>query len=613
MQGFFEHQDRARRNTRLLVALMALGVLGMGAAIYGLLLVFALLGGSALEDMGRLVRPDALLGTVAVTALVVGAASSLRTLSLRKGGSSVAEMLGGRLVSGAPRDALEKRLVNVVEEMAIASGVPVPQVFVLDGEAGINAFAAGFTFDDAAIGVTRGSLEALTREELQGVIAHEFSHILHGDMRLNIRLIGVVYGIVCISLFGRFLMESGSRSSFGSRRGRNDGRAALAAVGLGVFLVGLIGELFGKLIKAAVSRQREFLADASAVQFTRNPGGIAGALKKIGGLGSRVRSARAEEASHLFFGDIHRRFFSFSPLATHPPLSERIRRLDASFEGSVAAELPAAVAAPAEAQALVSQLGTSSAQSLAAGRRILEGLPGPLSAAADSPYAACAIVYALLLADDPGVHAAQRQHILALSGAALDTETTRLGPLVHALAQAQRLPLVELLAPALRELTRDQRAAFSRTVQALVEADRRISLFEYVLSDCVTRWLAADPASHAGARVHYRSLRAVRGELELLLSLIAHAGGAGAERAFTAGAAQLAPLGVSLLPASPHLLSGLSPALAALGALAPLLREQVVSACAQIVLADGRASSDEITLLGAVCIALGCPHPTLPA
>src|SRR4051812_14934448 len=278
------------------------------------------------------------LGTAVATLGVIGTGSFFKTLSLARGGRAVAELLDGRLVNSNSTDAHERKLLNVVEEMAIASGVPVPQVYVMDGEQGINAFAAGHSASDAAISVTRGAMTMLTRDELQGVIAHEFSHLLNGDMKLNLRLMGLIFGILCLTVIGRVLIRTSGKKN------------PLPLLGLALIIIGWVGVLFGRLIQAAVSREREFLADASAVQFTRNPSGLAEALKKIGGLaeGSQLQTNRAEEASHFFFANgLKSRFFGF---ATHPPLIERIKALDPSFDGNYPAtvlpDTPSAPAAP---------------------------------------------------------------------------------------------------------------------------------------------------------------------------------------------------------------------------------------------------------------------------
>ncbi|MFI5306486.1 MAG: M48 family metallopeptidase [Polyangiales bacterium] len=644
MTSFFEHQDKARRNTRVLVGLMVVGVVAMGCAFYALVVIvehqgFArMLSTSALQTP-ELFQPELFFACLLGTAAIVAAASGARALTLRGGGAQIAEMMGGRLVSGSPRDVLEKRVVNVVEEMAIAAGVPVPMVFVLDGEPGINAFAAGFTPDDAAVAVTRGCLEKLSRDELQGVIGHELSHVLNGDMALNIRLMGIVFGIVCLGLLGRLMIRIGNSTSYvsTSRRDRSASPGAvLLLLGLGVVVIGALGELCGKLIKAAVSRQREFLADASAVQFTRNPSGIAGALKKIGGWheGASMQAPHAEEASHFFFGDIRKRLFAGSVLATHPPLALRIRRIDPSFEGSFpevadaiaqpeddgpTLGLAAATPQPVEARAMqpgdvVSRVGTTGADSMQDGRRMLDALPPALRQAAESPFAACSCVFALLLSDEQAVRDAQLAAIEQLAGPSLRTESLRLLNALQALSRRDRLPFVALLAPALRSLSADQRASFGRTVQALTDADARVSIFEYVLGQTLRERLSPESSPHERSRVRYRSLDAVQTELQLLLSLLAHAGaldGDAAQRAFSAGAARLQELRLELLAPSERLLHGLGPALTSLRALSPQLCAKVVDACAHAVLEDKRVTEDEDTLLRAVCDALGCPLPPL--
>jgi Zn-dependent protease with chaperone function len=643
MATFFEQQDRARRHTRILVWLMALAVIGMALSIYALSFSIEQFAGSpSRTPLGppTLFQPQLFLVCFCGTAAVVAIASALRVLSLRGGGAHVAEMLGGRLVSGNPRDPLERRLLNVVEEMAIASGVPVPQVFALDGEPGINAFAAGFSPDDAAVAVTRGSLEKLSRDELQGVIAHEFSHVLNGDMRLNMAMMGIVFGILWIALLGRFLV----RTSVGGEQSSSDRRGSLGAaillLGLGVYVIGLVGELFGKLIKAAVSREREFLADASAVQFTRNPQGIGGALKKIGGLdeGSSVKSVHAEEASHFFFGDfrpdIYNRLWVPGMFATHPPLGERILRIDPSFHGEFPKvgpgiaepeDRPAAqVAAFAKAggraaeprtvapHTVVSQVGTVGGRGVDTSRRLVDSLPSPLRDGAENPFAACAIAYALILSDEESVREAQIARIDALSGMRLRAETLRLHPYVRALARRDRLPLVSLLAPALRRLSRQQGTAFMDTVQAVIDADHAESIFEYVIGQTLRTRLAEEGIAQQRSRVRHFALEDVRSELELLLSLLAHAGdadGRSAPDAFAAGASRLPDIQITFLPESPRLLFGLGVALEEFAALAPALRAQVVDACAHTVLADRRVTDDEETLLRAVCDALGSPLP----
>ena len=325
--NFFQQQDSARRKTFQLVVYFVLAILILIALVYGLLLALGMY--SAGEPVSWW-QPELLLLAAPGVGLVVGGASAFKVAQLASGGQAVALMMGGEEVPGTTTDARQKRLLNVVEEMALAAGVPVPPVYVLE-EPGINAFAAGYAPGDAVVAVSQGCLNYLTRDELQGVVAHEFSHILNGDMRLNIRLIGLIFGIMALSIIGRILMlTSGGRSS-----GRNDSRGGLVLLGLGVFVLGLVGAFFGRLIMAAVSRQREYLADASAVQFTRNPDGIGGALKKIGGLaeGSRIEQSPGRRGrSHVFRQRLRRRGARRTaghppaPRRAHPPARSPVRR-----------------------------------------------------------------------------------------------------------------------------------------------------------------------------------------------------------------------------------------------------------------------------------------------
>jgi Zn-dependent protease with chaperone function len=327
MRNFFEQQDAAQRRTSLLLGCMALAVLAMGSTVFAFAwFVRGILQMRFVRHVPSVLHDDLVLylQCLGVTALAVAATSFVRVITLRGGGTSLAELLGARLVTGQPQDDLDRRLLNVVAEMALAAGTPVPQVYVLDGEHGINALAAGWELGDSIVCTTRGCLEKLTRAELQGVIAHEFSHILHGDARLNLRLMGTVFGMVSVGLAGRHLMRS---------RSREDENGLLMMLGIVLATVGAVGGGLGKLVKAAVNRQREYLADASAVQFTRHPDGIAGALKKIGGYGSCVHSARAEEAAHFFFGEVAAPD-EWAWLSTHPRLADRIRRIEPGFTGA---------------------------------------------------------------------------------------------------------------------------------------------------------------------------------------------------------------------------------------------------------------------------------------
>ncbi|MDE0839521.1 MAG: M48 family metallopeptidase, partial [Kiritimatiellae bacterium] len=449
--NFFQSQEHARRQTAQLVVYYALAVVLIIAGVY-MAIALTFIGVSsqaqhATAEAPRLWNGELALGVTIGTLLIVLMGSVFKVIQLGKGGAAVAESLGAREVNPSTTNKDERKLRNIVEEMSIASGVPMPRIFVMDNEDGINAFAAGFSIDQAVVAVTSGCIQQLTRDELQGVIAHEFSHILNGDMRLNIRLMGVLNGILIIGMLGYFVMRmtlGGGRSSRSDKKG---GAIPIAVMGLIIMAVGYIGVLFGKLIKAAVSRQREFLADASAVQFTRNPDGIANALKKIGGFddGSRVQHAKAEQASHFFFANGVRQSF-VGLFATHPPLEERIRRVDPAFDGELKAnERDAAPAASAHeglsgfagasatperiavsAEQVVDRIGTPTPEHVAYARRLLDELPASLVDAAHEDFGSRAVVYALLLDRRDAIQSAQLTALQASADADVFAEVERL-------------------------------------------------------------------------------------------------------------------------------------------------------------------------------------------
>ena len=546
----------------------------------------------------------------------------------------VAEQLGGRRLNPDSPVPLEQQLLNVVQEMAIASGTSTPPVYLMDNEPGINAFAAGFTPSDAVIGVTRGTAERLTRDELQGVIAHEFSHILNGDMRLNIRLIGLLHGILIIGILGYFVLRMTAFSGYRRSRSRQENSALpLLALGAGLMAVGFFGTLFGNLIKAAVSRQREFLADASAVQFTRHPEGIAGALKKIGGwtAGASVLNPNAPEASHMFFG---RATLGVSGLfSTHPPLAERIRRIDPSWDGTLPEVAPPASAHPAAAgmSALagpsapdrgtwasgsgpMEQIGQPSEAHLRYAARLVESLPAPIVSAAHEPHGARAVVYALLL--DPEAAPRQRQiaHLEKAADRGVYEETLRLMPLVGRLDVRARLPVIDIALPALRGLTLAQYELFKQNVTALVQIDNEIDLFEWALHRILLHDLESHFVTRTPPRVRHRTFASVRPHGELLLSMLAYAGHQDAEsarQAFEEARRTLDLPEVQIRPFGDLQLAALDAALAALEESAPAVKRQVLQAAVACVAADRTVTASEAELLRAISASLGCPMPPL--
>ncbi|HMP06022.1 MAG TPA: M48 family metallopeptidase, partial [Lacipirellulaceae bacterium] len=439
---FYQRQDDVRRATKRLIAMFTLAVVVIvtATAAVAWLAVAGAAQSSALSrgDYGSLraqppMRGEDLMIPLAaggVSLALIGGGSLFKVMQLRGGGHVVAESLGARRVYPDSTDPVERRLLNVVEEMALASGVPVPPVYLMDQEPAINAFAAGYSPSDAVVAVTRGCAEQLSRDELQGVVAHEFSHILNGDMRINIRMIGMLFGILLVGLLGRIVVRSVLHS--GGRRSRNSkdggGVLVLLAAGAALMILGYIGTLIGNLIKAAISRQREFLADASAVQFTRNPTGLAGALKQIGGAtsGSRLQAANAAEASHMYFSQgVWEGLTRLT--ATHPPLAERIRRLEPQWDGKypAGAATGAGVAAPPGAAGLAGAVGGAPVVPVAVVRRaadqvgdpnelhrqyaaaLVDALPAQVKQAAHEPYGSRAVLLGLLTDRKPAIREQQ--------------------------------------------------------------------------------------------------------------------------------------------------------------------------------------------------------------
>lgn len=628
--NFFERQAQARRTSTRLVLLFGLAVAGIVLAVDLAVLVFA--------GADPVMLSLATLGTIAV----IGLGSLFRIASLRGGGEAVALQMGGVPVPEDTRDLNLRRLRNVVEEIAIASGVPVPRLYVLEHEAGINAFAAGYSPSDAVVAVTRGALDRLNRDELQGVIAHEFSHILNGDMRLNIRLIGVLFGILMLAIIGRKILEGGRVG------GRNSkGVGAILAAALVAMLVGYIGLFFGRMIKASVSRSRERLADASSVQFTRQTTGLAGALKKIGGLheGAKLNDrADAEEVSHMLFGD----GVGFSGLfATHPPLLERIRALEPSFRADqleslsrrwsieppqgLAEDVAMGFTGPAQAPPLppaesrhavtppmvAAQVAHPGADDYRRADSIVATLPDALRALATQRDAVVPLLLALLLDDDARIAERQHYEIAARLGPELADEVRRLR--LQALAGLHpmlRLPLASLAFPVLRLRPRPQLEAFMDAMHAAVNADGQVSLFEYCLARLLNVQVmeSLDPSRHA--RFGRRKPQAVAPELATLLAVVAqagHADAASAQRAYLAGLQRVLPQEHRPYAPPADGVLALDRVWEALDALDPLAKQLLVEAVTEAVSHDNRVAVAEAELLRTICAVLHCPLPPMLA
>lgn len=663
---FFEHQDKARKQTGRLFLLFAAAVIGIIVSVYVLVIVLMGWGGSQLESESAsaaldvsLWEPLIFIGVTVVTIVVVGGGSLYKISQLSGGGHVVAEHLGGRQLSPDTRDPVERKVLNVVEEMAIASGTPVPPVFFMDRETGINAFAAGYAPDDAVVGITRGCAEKLSRDQLQGVVAHEFSHIFNGDMRLNIKLIGIIHGILVVGLIGYYVMRTAFYTG-GTRRssdGKNNG-LPLLALGLGLMAIGFIGTLFGNLIKAAVSRQREFLADASAVQFTRNPEGIGGALKVLAGYDKHgeLDNPNAPEASHMFFACGLASGLN-SMFATHPPLEERISRIDRTWaqqKQAMAAEgsqgvadtstamgasggamgfagasqptspMPSASEAsgfppplPVESstpQATVETIGQPTPQHVARAHDLIEAIPDALVEAAREPYSARAVVYAMLLDDDTDVRKTQLDRLAVKTESGEYHKTQEMFALTQSLDRQLRLPLIDLAIPALRSLSDKQYARFRNRIVELVKADSKIDLFEWVLQKIVLRHLDPHFTEVRSPRAKFHTLDAVSHHVATLLSALAYVGAkdeSAVKAAFDAGATASGTSSLRLKPMEAARLGPLEEALGRLVHLSPKAKKKLITAAATVVAADDKITSREAELLRAVADTLDCPMPPL--
>jgi Zn-dependent protease with chaperone function len=612
---FFAAQDAARKRTHLLVGLYALAIVAIIAIVY--VVAHIGLGAGPTFSPGLL----ALVGLGVIAVVLIG--TGIRTASLRKGGPAVAELLGARRIQPNTSDPDERRLVNIVEEMALASGTPVPAIYVMDREEGINAFAAGYTTHDAAVAVTRGALLTLNRDELQGVMAHEFSHILNGDMRLNIRLIGVLYGILLLAVVGRGIVYAGPRGR--SRGGQGGGGGWIILVGLALLIVGYVGVFFGKIIKAAVSRQREYLADSAAVQFTRNPDGLAGALKKIGAqsAGSRIEDHHAEELSHLFFANGVRSAFG-GALATHPPLKERIKRIDPSWDGNFKA-VTAARTKPAEhrkaarrqgfepaalaGMAAMASIGAPGPSHLAYASELIERFPRELLDAAHDGREARALVLALALAEEDSIQDAHRAVIREYGGLEVEGRVTRLLREVKGQGREARLPLVDLSLPAIGALPPDEKRALTQTVERLMGVDGRVRMFEFALLHVLKRY-SADEASKKRGRVSASDLRS---DAAMIVSAVVWAGGdeTSVEGAFAAAMKPFKGGEHVLVDRAALSLSRIDDALDRFEGASMDDRRRLLEACGRAAEFDGVLQVNEAELLRAISEAIDCPMPPM--
>ncbi len=656
VMDFFQHQDNARRRTKTLVFYYILALLALTLALYALVVFIVVLArpdgyDTYLERMNYC-DPVLFVLTACGVGLLVGGASFFKSIELAGGGGdAVAQQLGGRKVSSSTTDFTERRLLNVVEELAIAAGINVPNVYILDHEESINAFAAGFSPNHAALGITRGTLNYLTRDELQGVIGHEFSHILNGDMRINIRLISILFGLNLLVIIGSILMRIMWYANVGSRSSRDDnkGGAGIAAVasllGIGLCIIGAVGMFFSQLIQAAISRQREYLADASAVQFTRNPGGIAGALKKIGcrRVSSAIQNPNSGEASHMFIANIGGVSSFAELLATHPPLADRIRAIDPSFNGqfpeviypvqlnaddlkrhtlppiqagTAAASTPTPAAASPKPQDLnplgmLERIGQLDAKQIAVASALLEEMPAEVQSNTREPFGARAVLFATLMSTDPKVRESQWTMLRqGVEPQCVELVRTLLDRLANTSVES-KIPLVQQALPALRQLSPNQYRTFRQVVEKLVAADGQIDLFEYTLRGLLLNDLDVHFGLIPPNPPKLSSVQAATPAVIAILSNLAYSGGSDKteiEKAFKAG---LTEFGISgfLQPGDSCTFVGFDAALKKLSQFTPEIKKKSIASFMACISADNVITPREGELLRAICAMLGCPMP----
>ena len=635
---FFTEQDKARAKSSNLVFLFCLAVVSIIVSLFALLSLV----GSQDKDLSKLSWSLELFIMVALgTILVVGLASLIRIAFLSGGGKVVAESLGGKRLQPNTANPLETRILNLVEEMAIASGTPVPPVYLLEEE-GINAFAAGYSPADAVVGITRGCAEKLNRDQLQGVIAHEFSHILNGDMRLNIRLSGIIFGIIFLSRIGEIMMRVSGSSR--RRSSNNNGGAALVMIGLGIFIIGLVGGFFGSLIRAAVSRQREFLADASAVQFTRNPQGISGALKRIGGFssGSAIQSSQAGDYSHFFFCSALSSMF-----ATHPPLPLRIRRIEpnwaneypdtdkiseqvggstsqiSGFTGTSATSTGAPLQ-PAPSQDVQNNSGPSTRDSflksfegpqkkqIKHAQSLLQQISPDLLSLAKEPTGCRCILFALLL-DSKNSSVRDQQTRLILNNTDQDTATLtqKIFPQIQELSCELKYLLIEECAPSFTLFSPPQMEDFLTLVDALMQADQKIDLFEWSLQKIIGYQLNHQFHNSTQALHGRASLKSRINECSIFLGALAHFGGKSEQvvQSYEKGFRSLDRSRPVHLPPVEKCndLGSMDAALLKLNKMTPLAKRSFLDACSKVAEHDGVISDTEIQIIRGIAAALSCP------
>ena len=646
--NFFEAQDSARRSTTLLILLFLLAIvllLALSNFLIFELLYFVEVGALTFSpsQLNIVFDPDLSLVVSAAILLFITLGSLYKLVQLSSGGAVIAQHLGGVIIPRSSTDPLHRKILNVVEEMAIASGTPVPQVYLLN-EPGINAFAAGWKTTNAVIGITQGALERLTRDELQGVIAHEFSHIFNGDMRLNIRLIAILHGVLMIGMLGQMILRS-LRYVRTSRNNKGGGQAVLVILGIGgaLAVVGYSGTFFGNWIKSLISRQREYLADASAVQFTRSNEGIANALKKIGGAipGSAILAASVDEYSHAYFAKGETGGLSLFSFSTHPPLKDRIRRIDPDWDGKYTLDekstipengkrktdrsdnLKANVATAImtsgglgfslnHAMNALDNIGDVSKEQIDAASIWREQMSDAVLEQAENPYGAQALILAMLLDKNADIEKKQYAVLNKVIGELHTENVKQVRQEIDALPQGQTLSLIDLTLPTLREMTVEQYQRFKHSLEQLIKADKKIDLREWVIQRVVLQHLDEQYGHRKKPMAKYFVLGSVKYSAELMLSLLTyleHKDLPLAQQAFDGAKRSVGIAALKMLEKEAISLDSLNDAMDELEFLKPPLKKRFLQACVSCISHDGKVTIQAYELTRAIASCLDCPMP----
>jgi len=630
---FFEHQEVARKKTRLLVFYFLMAVILIVAALnfIGFMLVKSQTSPDNPFSISDWFQHSWFYAVTLGTILLILLGSLFRWFQLSAGGKAVASMVKAREVLPDTNDLLERRLLNVVEEMSIASGTSVPTVYVMDEEESINAFVAGLEASDTILVVTKGALQNLTRQELQGVVAHEYSHIFNSDMRINVRLIAILAGILLLGQAGYFVMRYIRYGNIRSSKESGGAVVAVFVIGISLFIIGYIGLFFGRLIKAAISRQREYLADASAVQYARDNEGLAGAFIKIKQQGSLLKNSHAEETSHMCISEPIK--LNLNSLASHPPIEKRLtaimpgwRNLAEQIEEQrlremnqeqqhedIELEPESKQAADFGFGAIIDTIGQPTTLHQHAAGVLLLGLPEIIRQAAHgqhSNYNATHLALALLLSDDHQVSESVLNLIANKTSQQDADQVLELAQHITKDKRHLRLAMLDISIPSLRRLGTKERKEFLSLLREAIHLDSHISEFEYVLYAILQKNLSdtKQPPSNS-----IKSFNGVANEIQVILSATVHSTGQNDDEKQELYSKLIQPFVKDPSPLLEKSFDAESfhQALKRLNQLTPMLKKPLIQALEDAVSYDGKVHPQEIELLRAIAECLNCPIPPI--